>query len=265
MGRDVVTGVGFLLRGMGMYARRPRLMLLGLIPALIAGVLLIGALVALAYFSDDLAEVVTPFADGWTGTARGLVRAAAQVAVVGVGLLLSVILFTGLTLAIGEPFYEAISKSVDDGLGGVPGGGIDVPFWRALPRGLADSARLLVATALIGIPLFVAGFIPVVGETVVPVLGALVGGWFLAIELTGVPFERRGLRLRERRRALRTRRGLALGFGAATFVCFLIPLGAVLVMPAAVAGATLLCRHISGLPVEEGSGPRGSAVAPNVG
>jgi CysZ protein len=41
---------------------------------------------------------------------------------------------------------------------------------------------------------------------------------------------------------------MALGFGIATFVCFLIPLGAVLVMPAAVAGATLLSRRVLGLP-----------------
>jgi CysZ protein len=42
---------------------------------------------------------------------------------------------------------------------------------------------------------------------------------------------------------------MALGFGVATFVCFLIPVvGAVLVMPAAVAGATLLSRRLFGLP-----------------
>ena len=41
---------------------------------------------------------------------------------------------------------------------------------------------------------------------------------------------------------------MAVGFGAAVFVCFLIPLGAILVMPAAVAGATLLTRRILALP-----------------
>jgi CysZ protein len=40
-----------------------------------------------------------------------------------------------------------------------------------------------------------------------------------------------------------------MGFGVAVFVCFLIPFGAVLVMPAAVAGATLLTRHVHGQPV----------------
>ena len=91
--------------------------------------------------------------------------------------------------------------------------------------------------------LFAAGFIQVAGQTVVPVIGALTGGWFLALELVGIPFYRRGLRLPERRAALRRRRPLALGFGVAVFCCSLIPLGAVLIMPAAVAGGTLLARE----------------------
>ena len=45
-------------------------------------------------------------------------------------------------------------------------------------------------------------------------------------------------------------RALGLGFGSAVFACFLIPLGAVLVMPAAIAGATLLARRSLGKPIE---------------
>ena len=51
------------------------------------------------------------------------------------------------------------------------------------------------------------------------------------------------------RRALRRNRWLALGFGVSVFVGFVIPLGAVLLMPAAVIGATLLTRYLYGLPV----------------
>ena len=128
---------------------------------------------------------------------------------------------------------------------------MDVPFWSSLRRSLADSLRLVALSALIGVPLFAAGFIPVVGQTVVPVVGALVGGWFLALELVGAPFYRRGMRLPDRRARLRADRPTALGFGVAVFLCFLIPLGAVLVMPAAVAGAALLARRSLGQPVEE--------------
>jgi CysZ protein len=49
---------------------------------------------------------------------------------------------------------------------------------------------------------------------------------------------------------------MALGFGVAVFGCFLIPFGAVLLMPAAVAGGTLLARHALGLPVDDPAAKR---------
>ena len=43
---------------------------------------------------------------------------------------------------------------------------------------------------------------------------------------------------------LGSRRALTLGFGVATWLLFLVPLGAIIVMPAAVAGATMLSRRV---------------------
>ncbi|MFI5832121.1 EI24 domain-containing protein [Micromonospora sp. NPDC051300] len=243
-------GAGLLLRGFGMYVRSPKLMLLGVVPALISGVLYLALFATLIYFVDDLATWLTPFADDWSSTPRGLLRVAAGLAVVGVAALVGVLTFTAVTLAVGDPFYEAISERVEDRLGGTPGM-VEVPFWASMRRSIADSLRLVAVSALVGVPLFAAGFIPLVGQTVVPVVGALVGGWFLALELVGAPFQRRGMRLPDRRSRLRADRPTALGFGVAVFLCFLIPLGAVLVMPAAVAGAALLARRSLGQHVEE--------------
>ncbi|MGK5743050.1 EI24 domain-containing protein [Micromonospora sp. URMC 103] len=244
------SGAGLLLRGIGLYVRSPKLMLLGILPALICGAVFLAAFALLAWFVDDLAALVTPFADDWSATWRSLLRVVAGLAILGLGGLLGVVTFTAVTLVIGDPFYETISERVEERLGGTPDA-VDVPFWSSLRRSLADSVRLVALSALVAIPLFFAGLIPVVGQTVVPVIGAAVGGWFLAVELVGAPFYRRGMRLPERRALLRADRPTALGFGVAVFVCFLIPLGAVLVMPAAVAGATLLARRSLGQSVEE--------------
>lgn len=244
------TGVGLLLRGIGLYVRDPALMLLGIIPALISGALYLAAFATLAYFVDDLAALITPFADDWSTTARSLIRVAAGLALLGLGGLLGVLTFTAVTLAIGDPFYEKISERVDDRYGGTPGEE-EASFWASLRRSVADSLRLVAISTLIGVPLFAAGFIPVVGQTVVPVIGAAIGGWFLALELSGAAFYRRGMRLPQRRSVLKADRLTTLGFGVAVFVCFLVPLGAVLVMPAAVAGATLLTRQALGQPIGE--------------
>jgi CysZ protein len=246
--RDFFTGIGLLGKGLRRYARSPGLMLLGMLPALLAFVLLGAAFVAVVYFIQPESRALTWFANGWPKDARDFVRILAAVAIVGVGGYLTIIIYTGLTLFIGDPFYEKISQRVEDQLGGIPGGAVNLPFWKELRRSLGESVRLVVFSAVIGILLFVGGLLPAVGQTVVPVIAAFVGGWALVVELTGIPFARRGMRLRERRRILRQHRWLALGFGVSVFVCFLIPLGAVLVMPAAVVGATLLARHISGLP-----------------
>jgi CysZ protein len=163
-----------------------------------------------------------------------------------VAVVTAVLTFTALTLTIGDPFYEEISKRVDELSGGAPETG--VPWHRALVWNLADSLRLLVLSVATSVVLFVVGFIPLVGQTVVPVLGATVGGWLLAVEISGVPFNRRGMRLRDRRRLLRANRAMSLGFGVPVFVVFLVPFAAVLIMPGAVAGATLLTRRVLGQP-----------------
>jgi CysZ protein len=244
--RQFFTGAGLLARGLGMYARSPGLLALGLIPAVISAALFLTAFGTLLYFVSDLADALTGFADDWSSAWRDVVQFLAAAGIVGLAAVLTVLLFTAVTLLIGDPFYEKISETVDDRCGGVPGGAVDVSFWQSLRRNLVDSLRLVALSALVGVPLFAAGFIPLVGQTVVPVVGATVAGWWLALELVGVPFARRGMRLADRRRALGAHRPLALGFGVAVFLCFLIPLGAVLVMPAAVAGATLLTRQVHG-------------------
>ncbi|MEN3613240.1 EI24 domain-containing protein [Plantactinospora sp. ZYX-F-223] len=238
-----------LFRGLAVYGRNPMLVVLGIVPAVISGALYLAGLGTLIYFSDDLAALITPFADDWSDGPRQLLRLIAGLALLGLGGLLGVLTFTAVTLVIGDPFYEKISERVEERYGGVPDE-VELPWWRSLRRSIADAARLLVRSVLFGLPLFVAGFVPLVGQFVVPVIAAMVGGWFLTMGMVGVPFQRRGLRLPDRQRALRANRALTLGFGVAVFLCFLIPLGAVLLTPAAVAGATLLARRTLGQSID---------------
>lgn len=236
-------GVTLFGRGLLLYLRTPRLLALGLVPTVLSAALFLAGLVALLSFLPDLAEAATWFAEDWSPTARTIATVLAAVGILVVALLVGVFAFTAVTLAIGDPFYERISDWVEQAQGGVEGE-VEVGFWRGLGRGLAESARLFVVTTAIGVPLFFAGLVPVLGQTVVPVVGATVGGWFLALELVGTPFARRGLRLADRRERLGADRARALGFGTAVFVCFLVPGGAVLLMPAAVIGGTLLAREV---------------------
>ncbi|MEV0619117.1 EI24 domain-containing protein [Nonomuraea sp. NPDC050404] len=234
--RDFTAGIGFFLQGFGWVAKNTRWWLFGLIPALIAFAVYVAALIFLGTNALSLAEFLTPFADswGWRDTFRTLVGIALFLA----ALALAVLTFAALTLAIGEPFYEKLSAAVD------PLAEEDEqPWWRTLPRSIRDSLVTLFYVLLFTIPLFFLGFVPGVGQTVVPVLGAIVSGFFLTVELTTLALERRGMARKQRFALLRGNRASALGFGVAVFLLFLVPFVAVIAMPAAVAGAALLVRN----------------------
>ncbi|MFB7464260.1 EI24 domain-containing protein [Streptomyces sp. NPDC056224] len=243
--RDLAGGFRYLLAGQRWVLRHGRWLGFGLLPGLVSLVLYAGALIGLGYGADDLTAWATPFADGWGSPWLALFRGFLTALVFGLGLFLAVITFTAVTLLIGQPFYESLSEQVDRSEGGeVPESGL--PLWQELWISARDSVKVLGRVVLYGILLFGLGFIPVIGQTVVPALGFCVSGYFLTQELTAVALQRRKVDLAERLVLLRSRRMLVLGFGVPLVLAFLVPLVAVFLMPGAVAGATLMVRDLTG-------------------
>ncbi|WP_405374476.1 MULTISPECIES: EI24 domain-containing protein [unclassified Microbacterium] len=234
-----VRGVRDLAQGFGYWRRTPRSMLLGLIPAAIVGVVLLAALITLAVFLTDIVDALTGFADSWTALAASLVRFAIGTGILGGAIVIAVVSFTALTLMVGDPFYERIWHAVETDLGDAPAGS-DYGIWRSIRDGIGLVLRGLVA-ALIAALL---GLVPLVGGVLGAVTAASLTGWLLADELTSRALTARGLDAAARRRLRRTHRARVLGFGVATQLCFLVPLGAVFAMPAAVAGSTVLARAL---------------------
>lgn len=237
-----LSGPGALWRGFRMWRLRPGLMVLGAVPAVIVLAVLVAGLVGLVVVSDDLAAWATGFL-GPSGAADA-VRFLARVAVLGGYLFAAWTLFTALTLAIGEPFYAKIWRETELMLGGpVPTG--EVGAWRSV----LDSGRLVVRSGGLALGVAVVGLVPVLGTILAAVLGFAVSGGFLARELLARPLEGRGLDATARAVVLARQRGRVLGFGVATQACFWVPFFAVVAMPAAVVGATLLARELLDEPV----------------
>lgn len=244
--REFFAGVGMLFAGFGWWGRRPGTMAWGLVPAALVALVLTAALVGVGFALPWVVNTVTPFADGWIPVWRDVFRWALGTAVFGGVLVLAVVSFTALTLVVGDPFYERIWRSVERDLGGeVPDA--PYPFWRSVGDGLRLVGRGILVAILAGL----VGLVPVVGSAAGAVIGVLLTGWLLADELTSRPFAARGLSRDERRVILRRHRARALGFGVATQLFFLIPFGAVAVMPAAVAGSTTLARGMVGSRITE--------------
>lgn len=239
----------------------------GLVPGLITLVLYAAALVALALWGPDAVAWATPFADDWSSPWQGLFRGFLTAVLFALGLLLSVLTFTAMTLLVGQPFYESLSEKVDRDVspdGTAPES--DLPLMRELWISARDSLRIIVRALVWAVLLFALGLIPFAGQTVVPVIGFFVTGFFLTEELTAVALQRRGVDLRARLALLRSRKSLVWGFGTPLGLAFLVPFVAVFLMPGAVAGATLMARELSGEETdEEGAARREPAAGPGNG
>jgi uncharacterized protein involved in cysteine biosynthesis len=257
---DLLAGMRYFARGLGWVARRPRQWLFGLLPALVVLAAYIAALVVLGVYVGDLARAVSPFADHWSSGLRDATRVIIGILLYGAAFMVAIVTFTAVTLVVGEPFYEGISRRVEESAGGLPREAA-VSMWRQVLRGIGDAIVVALMTGLFAILFFVLGFIPAIGQTVIPVVAACVSGYFLTFELTSIALERRGLRRRDRFALLRRNRALAVGFGSSVFVVFLIPLAAVFAMPGAVAGGTLLARERL---ADQSFSTRSEPSAPNV-
>lgn len=247
--RDLGVGFKYLVSGQRWVAAHGKAFGLGLIPGLVTLVLYAGALVGLFLWGDDFVGWATPFADGWGSPWPGLFRGFLTALLFALSLLLAVVTFTAVTLLIGQPFYEELSEQVDrdvspDGTAPVSG----LPLWKELWISARDSLRIVARAAVWGVLLFGLGFIPIVGQTVIPVIGFVVTGFFLTEELTAVALQRRRINVRTRLQMLRDRRMMVWGFGTPLALAFLVPFVAVFLMPGAVAGATMMARDLMGEP-----------------
>lgn len=241
--RELGRGIRFFLRGFGAWISSPKLMFLGAVPALIVGAVVLSVVIAAIVNLDAIAAWVTPFADPWEPFWRDATRIGASLALLIAVVLLGLATFTALTLAVGDPFYERIWLAVEAREGGFVRA--DEPgFWASIGRGIVSGLRLLLPSIGVGLLLFAVGLIPVVGGIAAIVLGAIFGGRLLARELLARPFEGRGIEEPRQKALRRAHRARLTGFGATGYLLFLVPFGAVVAMPAAVAGSTLLAREL---------------------
>jgi CysZ protein len=248
---EFFAGFGVLGSGLGYWRKRPKLMLLGLLPAAIVGAVLLGLVGLLAYYSPTISTWLTPFANGWDGFLRDVVRTIIAIALIGGAAILASFAFTALSLLAGEPVYSKIWRAVELDLGDAPPEK-EPGFWRAVN----DAGRLVLQAVVLAIAVSVVSLIPWVGAPIAWILGFFFTGRIIGLELTARALEGRGLSRAERTRILRSRNPRLIGFGVATHFFYAVPLGAVFIMPAAVAGATVLARHAYDTHLLLGRGPQ---------
>jgi CysZ protein len=124
--------------------------------------------------------------------------------------------------------------------------------WRELaamvPRTLSREMRKLGYFLPRSIALLILSFIPVLNILAAP-LWLLFGVWMMAVQYIDYPADNNKVSWEQMLAWLRAKRWQSLGFGGITYLALLIPFVNILMMPAAVAGATLFW-------VREGADPQ---------
>lgn len=148
--------------------------------------------------------------------------------------------FTMLANIIAAPFNGFLAEKVEV----VVRGSDDFPAfsWGELvamvPRTLAREMRKLGYFLPRALALFILSFIPVVNLIAAP-LWLIFGVWMMAIQYIDYPADNHKLGWNEMLAWLREKRWQSMSFGGSVYLVLLIPLVNILMMPAAVAGATL--------------------------
>lgn len=241
---EFAAGLPYLLRGFNLI-RQPQLRPYVLIPLLINIVLLITLLTLFGWqlgtwLDHWLAGLPTWLA--WLENVLwwlGLITAT----------LFFCYFFTFLATLVASPFNGMLSARVEYLLTGLtPETGMS--FMAEMIDAVTGTARVLgyvlSRSALLALISLVLLFIPLV-HVLIPILWFLFGSFTLAFDYLDAPMGNRGLPFPHKLEHLRSRRWRYIGFGSVVTLVTAVPLVNLLIMPAAVAGATALYLDTTGL------------------
>jgi len=116
--------------------------------------------------------------------------------------------------------------------------------------GVLDALRASLKLVVVNVSLLILNVVPGVGTLAATVIGLYVDAFILGVEFLSFPLELRGMRWKERDVFARTWRGETLGLGIVVTGLMLIPVVGAVFQTTSVVGAVLLCRRLTGLPVE---------------
>ncbi|MDD0823264.1 sulfate transporter CysZ [Mannheimia sp. AT1] len=149
--------------------------------------------------------------------------------------------FTTLANFVAAPFNGLLAEKVELQLTGEPLGDMSLgALVKDVPRMLKREWQKMMYSLPRLIALFLLGFVPVLGQTAVPVLTFVFGAWLIAIQYCDYPFDNHKINFQRMRNALAQYRTLNFTFGALVSLFTMIPFVNLVVMPVAVCGAAAL-------------------------
>ena len=230
------SGVSYLFQGLQLVSQ-PGLRRFVLLP-LLTNLLLFSA--AFYWLFSQLSEL----ADHWIGLLpewlTWLEYLLWPLAIITVLLLFSFI-FSMVANWIAAPFNGLLAEQVEARLTGVQPPEVSVAqLLKDVPRILVREWQKLKYYLPKAIGCLILFFIPLVGQTIAPVLWLLLCAWMAAIQYCDYPYDNHKIRFEIMREDLKNHRWTNLDFDLIVSVCTAIPIINFLIMPIAICGATAM-------------------------
>ncbi|MDE3968637.1 sulfate transporter CysZ, partial [Glaesserella parasuis] len=149
--------------------------------------------------------------------------------------------FTTLANFIAAPFNALLAEKVEQQLTGK--NLTEMSFnemLKDIPRMLKREWQKMWYSIPRLVALFLLGFIPVLGQTIIPILAFIFGAWLIAIQYCDYPFDNHKIQFQRMRNALAQYRTMNFTFGALVSIFTMLPFINLVVMPVAVCGATAM-------------------------
>ncbi|OTQ27591.1 sulfate transporter CysZ [Gilliamella apicola] len=149
--------------------------------------------------------------------------------------------FSTVTNFIAAPFNGILAEQVEAQLTGMPAPDTTwISLIKDLPRILSRELQKLGHYLLWAIPILLTYFIPVIGQTVTPVVWFLFTAWQINIQYADYPFDNHKIKFHRMRALLKQNKVDNLMFGSLVSFFTMVPLLNLIVMPIAVCGATAM-------------------------
>jgi len=232
---DLFSGARFLLSGFALIRQRG-LRRYALMPVAINIVVFSVLLYAGVVGMDSLIGGWLPGGDSWWAQ---LLRVLAWLVFGAAAVALVFFSFTVAANLIGAPFTARLSERTEQILRGRPANIGKVSLFREISYASAHESRKLLYFAVRALPLWLLTLIPGVNLLAGPAW-IWFTAWYMGMEYFDYPLSAHHAPFRELVGESRKYRALLTGFGLATMAALLVPVLNLLVMPAAVAGATAM-------------------------
>ena len=150
-------------------------------------------------------------------------------------------IFATLSGFIAAPFNGLLAEKVEKMMTGEEISNDSLwAFIKDTPRMLAREWQKLIYSLPKIIALFLLGFVPLLGQTVVPIATFVFTAWMFAIQYCDYPFDNHKVSFDIMKNALGNQRTQSLTFGGLVTCCTFVPVINLLIMPVAVCGATVM-------------------------